>query len=52
MWLEEEPADPRQLKALLAPFPSEAMTCWSVSARAGNVKPDFNSATEKVMKAQ
>jgi putative SOS response-associated peptidase YedK len=26
------------LKALLAPFPSEEMTCWSVSARVGNVK--------------
>jgi hypothetical protein len=38
MWLGEEPADPRQLKAPLAPFPSEAMTCWPVSARVGNVK--------------
>ena len=25
-WLGEEPADPRQLKALLAPYPSEGMT--------------------------
>ena len=24
----EQPADPRQLKALLAPYPSEDMTCW------------------------
>jgi putative SOS response-associated peptidase YedK len=38
VWLGEEPADPRQLKALLAPLPSEAMTCWPVSARVGNVK--------------
>jgi len=37
-WLGEEPVDPRQLKALLAPYPSEAMTCWPVSARVGNVK--------------
>ena len=32
-WLGEESADPRQLKDLLAPFPSEAMTCWPVSPR-------------------
>jgi hypothetical protein len=24
--------------ALLAPYPSEQMTCWSLSARVGNVK--------------
>jgi putative SOS response-associated peptidase YedK len=27
-WLGEEPADPRQLMALLVPFPSAGMTCW------------------------
>jgi hypothetical protein len=27
-WLGEEPADPCQLKALLAPYPSDEMTCW------------------------
>ena len=37
-WLGEEPADASRLKALLAPFPSEQMTCWPVSARVGNVK--------------
>src|SRR5246127_2494389 len=37
-WLGEEPADPRELKALLAPYPSEGMTCWPASARIGNVK--------------
>ena len=38
-WLGEEPADgPPQLKALLAPYPSEEMTCWPVSPRVGNVK--------------
>jgi len=26
------------LKALLAPYPSDEMICWLVSARAGNVK--------------
>ena len=27
VWLGEEPVDPRQLKALLAPYPSEQMIC-------------------------
>jgi putative SOS response-associated peptidase YedK len=36
--LGEELADPGQLKALLAPYPSEAMTCWPVSTRVGSVK--------------
>jgi putative SOS response-associated peptidase YedK len=38
IWLGEEPSDLRQLKALLAPYPSEAMTSWPVSAHVGNVK--------------
>jgi putative SOS response-associated peptidase YedK len=37
-WLGEEPANPDKLKALLAPYPSETMTCWQVSVRVGNVK--------------
>ena len=37
-WLGEEPAERRELKALLAPYPSEGMTCWPVSPRVGNVK--------------
>ena len=37
-WLGEEPADARQLKAMLAPHPSEKMTCWPVNARVGNLK--------------
>jgi putative SOS response-associated peptidase YedK len=37
-WLGEEPADERRLKALLAPCPSEELTCWPVSTRVGNVK--------------
>jgi len=37
-WLGEEPADARQLKAMLTPYPSEDMTCWPVSPRAGNVR--------------
>jgi hypothetical protein len=32
-WLGEEPADEAQLKSLLAPYPSDSMVCWPVSAR-------------------
>jgi hypothetical protein len=38
VWLGEKSADVPQLKALLAPYPSEDMICWPVSARLGNVK--------------
>jgi putative SOS response-associated peptidase YedK len=37
-WLGEQPADARQLKSLLAPYPSEDMICWPVSTRVGSVK--------------
>src|SRR5689334_18018949 len=37
-WLGEEPVDLPRLKALLAPYPAEGMTCWPVSNRVGNVK--------------
>jgi putative SOS response-associated peptidase YedK len=47
-WLGEEPADAPQLKALLAPYPSEAMTCWPVSARVGNVKNNDPSLIEPI----
>jgi len=31
-WLGEEPADSvARLKGMLAPYPSEEMTCWPVS---------------------
>jgi putative SOS response-associated peptidase YedK len=33
LWPGEKPADPRELKALLAPYPSEEMIVWPVSAR-------------------
>jgi putative SOS response-associated peptidase YedK len=48
VWLGEEPADPRQLKALLAPYPSKRMTCWPVSPRVGNVKNNEPSLIEPV----
>jgi putative SOS response-associated peptidase YedK len=47
-WLGEEPADPRQLKALLAPYPSEEMTCWPVSQRVGSVKNNDPSLIEPI----
>ena len=34
----EQPADPPQLKALLAPYPAEGMIAWPVSPRVGNVR--------------
>ena len=51
VWLGEEPADEPQLKALLAPYPSEDMVCWPVSARVGNVKNNDPSLIEPVAAA-
>jgi putative SOS response-associated peptidase YedK len=51
VWLGEEPAIVPQLKALLAPYSSEAMTCWPVSPRVGNVKNNDPSLIE-LMTAQ
>jgi putative SOS response-associated peptidase YedK len=48
VWLGEEPADPPQLKVLLAPYPSEEMTCWPVSARVGSVKNNDPSLIEPI----
>jgi putative SOS response-associated peptidase YedK len=48
VWLGEEPADPSELKALLAPYPSEAMTSWPVSPRVGNVKNNDPSLIEPI----
>ena len=48
VWLGEEPADASSLKALLAPFPSEEMICWPVSARVGNVKNNDPSLVEPI----
>jgi putative SOS response-associated peptidase YedK len=50
-WLGEEPADPAQLKAMLAPYPSDAMTCWPVSTRVGNVKNNDPSLVEPIAAA-
>ena len=39
---------PHPLKALLAPYPAEEMTCWPVSARVGNVKNNDSGLVEPV----
>jgi putative SOS response-associated peptidase YedK len=46
--LGEEPADARRLKAMLAPYPSEGMTCWPVRSRVGNVKNNDASLVEPI----
>ena len=48
VWLGEEVADASALKALLAPFPSDEMTCWPVSARVGNVKNNDPGLIERI----
>ena len=48
VWLGEEPADLRQLKALLVPYPSEGMTCWPVSTRVGSIKNNDASLIEPI----
>jgi putative SOS response-associated peptidase YedK len=47
-WLGEEPAGEARLKSLLAPCPSDAMICWPVSARVGNVRNNDSSLIEPV----
>ena len=47
-WLGEEPADARQLKSMLFPYPSEEMTYWPVSTRVGNVKNNDPSLVEPI----
>ena len=46
LWLGEQPADVPQLKSLLAPYPSDEMTCWPVSPRVGSVKNNDPSLIE------
>jgi putative SOS response-associated peptidase YedK len=48
VWLGEEPADPHQLKELLAPYPTEEMIAWPVTPRVGNVKNNDESLIEPV----
>jgi putative SOS response-associated peptidase YedK len=50
-WLGEQTADVPKLKALLAPYPSDDMICWPVSARVGNVRHNDSSLIEPVATA-
>jgi putative SOS response-associated peptidase YedK len=47
MWLGEEPAEPKQLKSLLIPYPG-SMVAWPVSARVGNVKNNDAALIEPI----
>ena len=47
-WLGEEPAAAPDLKAMLAPYPSENMIAWPVSPRVDNVKNNDPSLIEPV----
>jgi putative SOS response-associated peptidase YedK len=48
LWLGEQPAELGQIKALLAPYPSEDMIAWPVSQRVGNVKNNDPSLIEPI----
>jgi putative SOS response-associated peptidase YedK len=47
-WLGETPATSSELKALLRPYPPEAMTMWPVSKRVGNVRNDTPDLWDRV----
>ena len=48
VWLGEKPTEASEIKGLLAPFPSDEMICWPVSARVGNVKNNDASLIEPI----
>jgi hypothetical protein len=52
VWLGEEPATVRDLKAMLASYPSDGMICWPVSTRVGNVKNNDPSLIEPIAAAR
>jgi putative SOS response-associated peptidase YedK len=47
-WLGEQPATVRDLKAMLAPYPSEDMIAWPGSPRVGSVKNNDPSLIEPI----
>jgi putative SOS response-associated peptidase YedK len=51
-WLGEKATDPRELKVLLAPYPSAGMVCWPVSVRVGNVENNDPSLIEPLTAAE
>jgi putative SOS response-associated peptidase YedK len=50
-WLGEQPATVHELKAMLAPYPSDGMVCWPVSTRVGNVKDNDSGLIEPIAAA-
>jgi len=50
-WLGEEPSTVRDLKAMLAPYPSQDMISWPVSTRVGNVKNNDPMLIESIAAA-
>jgi len=48
-WLGEQPATVRDLKAMLAPYPSDGVISWPVSTRVGNVKNKDPSLIEPIL---
>ena len=48
-WLGEEPATAPDLKAMLAPYPSDEMISWPVSPRVGSVNNNDPSLAEPVV---
>jgi putative SOS response-associated peptidase YedK len=51
IWLGEVPADSKDLKALLAPYPGDDMIYWLVSMRVGSVKNNDPSLIEPIATA-
>jgi putative SOS response-associated peptidase YedK len=49
VWLGEEPADPKDLKAFLVPYLGADMISWPVSARVGSVKNNDPSLVEAIV---
>jgi hypothetical protein len=50
-WLGEEPATMRDLKAMLAPYPSDGVISWPVSPRVVNVKNNDPTLIEPIAAA-
>jgi putative SOS response-associated peptidase YedK len=48
IWHGEVPADSKDLKALLAPYPGDDMVSWRVSPRVGNVKNNDPGLVEPI----
>ena len=48
VWFGEKPAELPELKTLLAPYPSDEMIAWPVSARVGNVKNNDPTLIEPI----